>query len=330
MDKENIISLFTTGTLPAGEDSKTVLRNIVESFPYFQMAQVLYARQMYEENDAGITSQMKLASAYAPDRKAMYRLFRNAPIKSGKNPPQRITESSKIKAEALEKSLAKPKNEVNYNFVYAPKKESEITTTPPPPRLYAEKKELPNSSSLSETFLEKEITGAAAIAQAEKRIAEIPLSKEVEAPKIVENKAETKPTGVIEKRSVSAGERHSFSEWLMLLPKADIKAGTSIVETEPLKETTSIIDRFLANEPRISKPKAEFFSPTKAAKMSISEDDNLVSETLANIHALQGNLHLALKAFETLLLHNPEKKAYFANRIKEIRSQIDSGSAKNK
>ncbi|HWY98573.1 MAG TPA: hypothetical protein VNY36_05755, partial [Bacteroidia bacterium] len=94
-------------------------------------------------------------------------------------------------------------------------------------------------------------------------------------------------------------------------------------KTEKPVKPIDIIERFLTNEPRISKPKVAFFNPSKAAKLSVTDDESLVSETLAKIYLGQGNLHKALKAYESLLLQNPEKSTYFAARIEEIRQKIE-------
>ncbi len=334
MDREKIISFFTSGELQGGTENKTVLHDIVKTYPYFQLAQVLYARQMYDDNDTDVTSRLKLASAYAPNRKAMYMLFRKPSDKKAVKPEIKI--------------VAPVKEEVKYNIVFKAKEEpisslretkqsdfknadiaiSNEVVLPAVEKKPIEKVETvapslrEKQSPVSETFLEKEILSAVSIAQTEKLVAEIPPVIEEEKKVHIESKE-------VKKHEISASEEHNFTDWLKLLPGADIK--TEKGKTEPKegpKKATDIIARFLTNQPRISKPKAEFFSPHKAAKLSIAEDDDIVSETLAKIYVQQGSLHKALKAYETLLLQNPEKKAYFAGRIKEIRGLIDSGIAK--
>jgi hypothetical protein len=61
----------------------------------------------------------------------------------------------------------------------------------------------------------------------------------------------------------------------------------------------------------------------KQAMDSISSESDLVSETLADLHARQGNIEKAIAMYKKLSLRNPEKSTYFANRIQEITLKID-------
>jgi tetratricopeptide (TPR) repeat protein len=61
----------------------------------------------------------------------------------------------------------------------------------------------------------------------------------------------------------------------------------------------------------------------KQAMDSISSESDLVSETLADLHARQGNIEKAIAMYKKLSLRNPEKITYFANRIQEITLKID-------
>lgn len=52
---------------------------------------------------------------------------------------------------------------------------------------------------------------------------------------------------------------------------------------------------------------------------SLEEDDEMMSEALAAILASQGNLERAIRMYEQLILKFPEKKAFFAQKINELK-----------
>ncbi len=105
----------------------------------------------------------------------------------------------------------------------------------------------------------------------------------------------------------------SFSQWISLNK-----------EKNNIKETQNTnIDQLLAslserNKKRDSTKSEKFFSPIEAAKLSLVDNDELVTETLAEIHIKQGNYPKAIKIYQQLMLKNPEKKAFFASRINYI------------
>jgi len=117
--------------------------------------------------------------------------------------------------------------------------------------------------------------------------------------------------------------KRSFSSWMQILGSETRPSveETSKKHTEPTeKQTTqsSLIDRFMNSESTIEPPKSEFFSPANMARMSLTDDESFVTETLANIYAKQGHTQKAINAFQSLRLRNPEKSSYFASRIKEL------------
>lgn len=87
----------------------------------------------------------------------------------------------------------------------------------------------------------------------------------------------------------------------------------------PTKE--ELIERFLRIEnPKVSQTEEEFSSFTidKIIKNSASKEFKNVTETMAKIYLQQGNKTMAVKIYEQLMIDNPKKSVYFANRIKEI------------
>jgi hypothetical protein len=122
---------------------------------------------------------------------------------------------------------------------------------------------------------------------------------------------------------VHADEEHPDQKPQLEAESEPVSAQAAPV-TEIPKEKEALIERFIANDPRIIPSKAEFYSPVQQAKKSITEDEDLVSETLARIYQQQGNYLKSRSAYQKLSLLHPEKKAYFAALIKEIEGQINN------
>ena len=84
-----------------------------------------------------------------------------------------------------------------------------------------------------------------------------------------------------------------------------------------------LIDKFLLENPTISRPKAEFYNPISVAQNSIIDQENIVSETLAKIYEKQGYLDKAISIYEKLSIKYPEKSSTFAAQIERLKeSQI--------
>ncbi len=80
-----------------------------------------------------------------------------------------------------------------------------------------------------------------------------------------------------------------------------------------------IIEKFLREEPHISKPKSEFFNPSESALRSSQDEEAIVSETLAKLYSKQGNTAKAIRIYEKLNLLFPEKSSYFAAQIEKLK-----------
>ena len=80
-----------------------------------------------------------------------------------------------------------------------------------------------------------------------------------------------------------------------------------------------LIDKFISDNPSISKPKADFYNPISVAQNSIIDKSDIVSETLAKIYLQQGYFEKAISIYEKLSLNNPEKSIYFAAQIEQIK-----------
>jgi len=85
-----------------------------------------------------------------------------------------------------------------------------------------------------------------------------------------------------------------------------------------------IIDKFIAENPSISRPKQEFFNPISAAQESVIDQENIVSETLAIIYEKQGYFEKAISIYEKLKLKYPEKSIIFAGQINALKNKLNN------
>lgn len=145
---------------------------------------------------------------------------------------------------------------------------------------------------------------------------------------IKEEPAETVSTPVAEKK-----EKEPVTE-IPVLEKAAEKESPAInvghdpvVEEEEKvthkKEKSEIdllLDKFILNNPSISRPKAEFYNAANKARESEEEDEELATETLAKIYTEQELFEKALMTYERLQVQHPEKAALYAKKIDEIKS----------
>ncbi|MFN5920798.1 MAG: hypothetical protein ACK45I_05795, partial [Bacteroidota bacterium] len=90
-----------------------------------------------------------------------------------------------------------------------------------------------------------------------------------------------------------------------------------------IAEFESILDKFIRENPRISRPKIEFYNPVNMARQSIQEDEELVTETLAQLYYRQKAYKKAIRAYEKLSLIYPHRIAYFADLIQKIKNEIN-------
>lgn len=92
-------------------------------------------------------------------------------------------------------------------------------------------------------------------------------------------------------------------------------------QNEKLKEQIELIDQFIRTQPTISSPRdrviniAVDLNPIKTGEFG----DNIVSETLVEILLKQGKKEKAVEVLKKLIWKYPQKKAYFASRIEDLK-----------
>jgi len=269
---------------PAELNANTLpqLQNLVKEYPFFQTAETLLALNFFVENHIKFNEHLKIAAAYAPDRKILRQQINNL----------RIQKQSEI---------YRQKNEAK-----APVEE---------PVIIAEKKAVSHDSNLSELInqLKNEVDLYMILVynpSSKKQIAKLQtLTGKLEEIIGTQLKPAKSTTKKKEPGRFAAGE-YSLDH-LEELPAEKPKQLTN----------ADLIEKFIREEPKIV-PKPTFFDPMDVAKQSLLDSESVVSETLAEIYYKQGNLTKAIKIYKKLSLVNPQKSSYFADQIEKIQKEI--------
>ncbi len=192
----------------------------------------------------------------------------------------------------------------------------------------AERKKLKDFEGLQQEILLEAISSSI---EQEVQVEERKITLESAQKEEVETPASA-PTEVEEEKK----QLSSFAQFLQKRSK-EIAWETSQKEAETTETTTpnpteikesisreALVDRFIAADPKITPKKSAMFSNENLAKMSLVEDEQFVTETMAKIYAKQGASNKAIKAYKLLSLKYPEKSIYFANQIKKLQERRKS------
>ncbi|QKG80904.1 hypothetical protein [Tenuifilum thalassicum] len=96
--------------------------------------------------------------------------------------------------------------------------------------------------------------------------------------------------------------------------------------SEAQNNTSDLIEKFITEQPTIPRPVAPQ-KPVEAENVedisvhSVKEPEELATETLAEIYALQGYIDKAITVYEKLRLKYPEKSSYFADQIEKLKKE---------
>ena len=106
---------------------------------------------------------------------------------------------------------------------------------------------------------------------------------------------------------------NTWQSWLKLDKSAEVKP-----KEEPAVATNKFdpIEKFIEAEPKISRLSEESSFVVKERNDDIS---HLMTETLAKLYVEQKLYAKAIRAYETLSVKYPDRKAYFAERVRQVK-----------
>ena len=285
MDAKKIIDRINNPAELQNDDAKE-WKELTEKHPYFSVGQLLqYGNDYFQEKD-----NIEFTAIYKADP-ILFAHFANE-IKS--------TEKKELKKSKQENKTI----ETEFNLPIADTKETPIVIAEnvkeevlvenkkesigPKEDILAMINELPNRNIIEEKIVKSE-----------------PIIETIESENISEE----------EKRQKALMVMMSFSDWLNHFKSKTEKEQIEEQEKRALKtawqkeKLTAIIE-----EEQDEIPEMIF----KQAMDSISMENALISESLAEILAKQGKTDKAIEMYKKLSLRNPEKNSYFADRIKDL------------
>ncbi len=113
-------------------------------------------------------------------------------------------------------------------------------------------------------------------------------------------------------------ETYSFGEWLQLSQLKPIdRTVSSESSRKKVKTNLDLINDFIAKRPRIRPTEDADFDDL--GMESSTENEQLMTETLAHVYLEQKKYEKAIAAFTVLSLKYPEKSSFFADRIEAVK-----------
>jgi hypothetical protein len=296
---------------PSLLDSRTVdeLWALAKEYPYFQVARMLLARNLYNTGHEAYPLALRLAAAYAGDRSKLKLLVEGYPrfkndsaneqtLAEPNTPPvEDTTDKPPVIDETAHLNIQKKAENIGVSQSFEPES-SKVTDS-----LSVDLKLVAETTTVSPLKTEKSDPEYDS-----KPLADNAPNEHIYLPLI---------DTIFSRLSL---EQITENDSLNDSP-ADVDIDSKTADDEFQNTRNELVNKFIRDEPRISSPKREFFNPEDIARQSSSLPDDLVSETLARIYEQQGLYSQAVKIYEKLMLLIPEKSSYFAGQIKEINNK---------
>jgi tetratricopeptide (TPR) repeat protein len=327
------------------KDQINDLQDLISEYPYFTSAQLLLTKAFFENENLNFEKQLRLSAAYAGDRKKLHDL-----LYSGREMSDEVFESSDGQSSDFksEDDQVSEKGITEENAGLGHRSLSEVEGRPS--NLSTEQSEVDEQAQADQDFLDAQIMSAAIgntivdeletgdqKSEIRNQTSDISTSLDVTDEKSEMDESVSDPSASSGQRLRSSiseesetfdeSQPHSFSDWIKHYGRNEKPGLDPRTRNSPIGEASAEpnpVIQSISKQVKEIQEKAEFYSASKMAKLSVTESDDLVTETLAKVFEDQGKYEKAIKAYEKLRLKFPEKSVYFAGRIKAVEKKLKS------
>ncbi len=276
------------------------LESLMLKFPYSQPVRMLNVKSSSSLSKKEYQQRIALAAFYTTDRNVLRSLIEKGKVPSDFGvrtvaPPIKKQVKPRIKQVEVVKKQVAPVKKSPPSKIKAKASEPPITKLKQIDGEQLRKEVLANLELLQQT--KSAFLKAAHIDSAPVKKIEIKETKKTTAPKKVAHKKVTKTVATA----------------------STAKSGKA--NKSPSAKKNELIDKFIADEPSITRGKAVKENQSDLSKASSELKEDLVSENLAIIYAKQGKANKAIEIYKKLIWKFPQKKASFAARIEELKKK---------
>ena len=318
MEKDHFKNVLQHYSASSQNEAEEVL-SLKESFPYSQLLHALSARLSKDHGFSNQQTELQMAAVYAADRSVLKEVMTAdnltnnpspakvvvVPNRAFKIPPAKVI-SEDLAEEVIHdlERLHELKHNFEMMFVDAPTTSTASVKSPVDGKAtekeVIEISEAPEHSTKESSKSKKE------------RIIE--LAKALQQKEQQEPQEEDQPKLSGKKKKKDLPGEELIEE--IISTKQEI-----VPENEKQKEQIEIIDQFIKSQPSISpaKEKTPATSGDLATIKTGEFGDNVVSETLVEILIKQGKKDKAIEVLKKLIWKFPQKKAYFAAQIEDLK-----------
>ncbi len=283
------------------------ITTLVQKYPYFQSARALQLKGLKNNNSFLYNDTLKVTAAHTADRDILFQYITSKEFVQ-----------DKISELIIQHDASVNELEVTIEDI------SEQTALELDKKMKAELQKA--EAILNPLLFERKVQSVVTISN----------ENEIEAETEIENNSETSAK-VLEEKIIAVDaplpfkkdDTHSFSEWLQLtqakpIERTEAKTDEPTSETEELnnvptaEEKFELIEKFIQEKPKLEVSITQTKQPD-LAKQYTQTPSSLMTETLAKVYLQQKNYKKAIKAYEILILKNPEKSGFFADQIRAIK-----------